>query len=286
MKKIIITLILVSMLLCGCKAEVRSEQELLAYVNARYGSCTLVGSDKSSDRELVCTVRDDKYGFTYTVTSRVSDVGMDGTKFWESESTTDDHLPCLTDYIIKNEDSRLKEIEKKYSLSIEDSYPSHYLISLILQSENAQSAEEAAAGTAAIFKEYDSGRVFQSYSVAVYDSRKELIGLCDMYTGKWTTAEEVNIEFYAEKARRLDRSSVYLRNESKTFGDMGVQLSDVNNPMWDKDLITDNSSKVTCYYFEAGSKEFFIADFYVKRIDNIDGFYTNFYSVFGEGSSM
>ena len=87
MKKIIrlsfFTIILIAcmLILCSCRSDPKSEQEVLDYAQRKYGSCTLVESDTSDKDKTVITVRDDSYGFTYNVTSSVNDINIDGSVF-------------------------------------------------------------------------------------------------------------------------------------------------------------------------------------------------------------
>ena len=278
-------LLLTVLLIGGCSTRVRTEEELLLYAQQRYGECTLAAIDHSGERELICRMRDSQYGFEYTVTSKVTDVGMDGTKFWESESTYDSFQSSLTRYILEQDD-RLETIAGKYHAAVETGADDHSPVILRFQEGYADLAEQAAVQIASVLREYERNRVYESDCVEAYDSRKEFLGQCEIHGGGWQSKEEVDLAFYQEKARNLHRGAGYLRTEHLTFGETGVPLSEVNNPMWDTEHITGSSSPVTYYYFEADGREFVIADFYVKKSDDgTGGLYTNYYEVFPPDST-
>lgn len=265
----------VLLVLAGCRSQVRTEEELIRYALAHYGDCQLVETT-AGDKKLTCCFRDGQYGFEYTVTSAVTDVGMDGTRFFESESTYDDFAACLTEYALA-EDSRFREIEGDHHAVFETLAGTSEPVCVKLPAGDAAAAQQAGEKAAAILREYERDGVYGGKSVSVYHE-KTFLGKCSIPDGVWTTAEQENEEFFTGKARCLDRSAVLVRVEKKTFGDMGLPLSEVNNPMWDPDQITDSSSPVTCYYFRAGDREFVIADFYVKKADDgTGGFYTDYY---------
>lgn len=92
----------------------------------------------------------------------------------------------------------------------------------------------------------------------------------------YITEEENTIYHYYDLATNKDPDVRYLRQETKTFSETGLKLSDVMLVLGKPDITDD--SIITYYYLESDGVKWFIAD--VPLVET-HTFYTNYEDVMG-----
>lgn len=285
-------LCLLSVLLCSCKAEVASEREIKEYAKKHFGQATFLKSEESDDRTRVCYFTDKEYGFDYSVRSEVMDVGLDGSKFWESEGKNSDFEDLY--YVVlqdKTKEKLAKDISSetnaelfKIEIDEEKNYFTPILL-LELTCENLSMEVQNAANSFAkkyleTFREFDTRGFYEDACCIVYgpDSKK-LLTFDYAHATDGITPENQAIDEYTVMAKYLNQKAVYVRKEQKLFRDTGVALDQLIHVLGVDDLTEE--SPVLYYYFTADNKEFFIADFTV-RDDETGSYkrYSNYETVF------
>ena len=279
MKKLVCVLcaVLCSVLLCACIASVKSERSLADYAKKNYGNCELVSSQKPDDRHLICTFRDGEYGFEYEVKSSVNDITIDGSKFGETESTTDTFYNRYCAYILSSADAEIRQIEESCSCTIAIN---EYALSPLpeITAKDEKSAKNAAVELAGIFHRYDTRGVLSGSIIYAYDENKETLGKCTVGAAEWKNSDDMTNEFYQNIAKSIAEDAEFIGSKKIPFSKTGVDIKDVKTPVWETSSISDGDDLVTYYYFRSQGREFFIADFRVlKDEEDLAGeYYSNY----------
>ncbi len=287
MKKIIrlsfFTIILITcmLILCSCRSDPKSEQEVLDYAQRKYGSCTLVESDTSDKDKTVITVRDDSYGFTYNVTSSVNDINIDGSVFGKVEDTYDSYIPSFRDFIAEDAKNDFEYIRSNFKIKTElNDTTLRSLMYIYIDDSDIKNAREITRRAASIFSHYDKKNVFSLYDVTSFDNNEQLLGKCSVTKGEWMDYEAIMDDRIIQWAKSRKSSCTYLRKEKHKFSETGLSPGDVMKFYYETDINCpqDPDDEITLYYFKSDGKEFYVADFMYTVTDS---YYSNYDEVFG-----
>ena len=276
---LILSLIIMTLMLCGCRDTVKTEDEALRYARKNYGDCTLVKTEKPEESRAVYTMKDGQYGFTYEVTSTVSEITIDGSGFGKAEGTHDSYIPSFRDFIMQDAAEDFDYIKNRFSCTLELSDTATKSIMRIkIDSRDTDNAEEITRRAASIFNRYNKRGVLSIYSVTACDMKEKMLGKCGIRSGKWMSAEEVRLKNFKEYARVLDKRSVFVRKEISTLGFTEVSPEDVQKYFYSSDDNCPQSpdDPVTLYYFSVDGREYYIADFIYTQTGS---YYTNYYNL-------
>ena len=264
--------ILLSLLLLGC-GHVKSARKLLRTAKATHGACTLISKTEESDKTVI-EVKDKEQGFTYTMTSYMQGIVIDGSSFGSLPETTDTFKASLIRYVLG---------ETKTDL---------VLMSISLSGEGTQEQAKALAEECAkviapynvkdrlnymeIRVDHDEAWVKkQKEKMEADGSHLNHIGSIRFPDLSFRDPKREKEDAYYDVALTYHSKSVFVRKEEKTFADTGLPLyrvadsSDNNSPK-------QNSDPVTFYYYKVDDTEFFVCDF----LDTQTGtFYTNYNDV-------
>ena len=275
-----VIILIVVLALGGCSMKLKTSDDALRYARMNYGSAELISEQNNGENSVTFTLKDKDHGFTYTVTSKITEMNIDGSSFGKYESTSDDYMSCFRDFILDDSSEKFDEIKNRYNIETEiPDISLHSLMHIHIKNGDTADAKDAAVQTAEIFKSYEKKKLFAIYDVSVFDENDNIIGKCNISDGKWQNAEELYDERIISWAKNKSRNADYLYKEKKTFKDTGLSLGDVVKFYYDSDINCpqEPDDEVTCYYFKAGNKEFFVYDFWTVERNE---WYTNYYEVF------
>ena len=250
--------------LCSCRSEPKSEQEALDYAAGKYGSCTLTDSDTSDKSRTVITVRDDTYGFTYSVTSDVNEINIDGSVFGKAEGTYDTYIPSFRDFITEDAKDKFDYIRSGFKVTTElPDTDLHSLMFIYIDDSDVGNAKEITRRAASVFSLYDKRKVFSVYDVTSYDRNDKLLGKCNITSGEWMDYEAIMDDRVIQFVKSKKSSARFLRKEKHKFSETGLTPGDVVKFYYESDINCPQNpdDEVTLYYFEADGREFYAADF-------------------------
>ena len=158
----VLCLVLSSCSLSKNHVKLASERKLLSWCKYSFGDCEMLDFTKEEYKH-VGVLRDKEKDFTYTVSSYVTSVGMDGSTFWYEESRSSDFADVYLDVFQQNCKDRIFQIESKYSSKIDfDCYVDFCKI--------YASSEDDAINTA-----FDFMKIMNDYDLPGYDPEQLVI---------------------------------------------------------------------------------------------------------------
>ena len=278
--KLLMIVALCATTLCGC--EPATEKEVLRYAKNEFGKCKLVETNIVSEDEIDYILQDKQYGFTYHVTSEVDDINIDGSKFGESESKSDDFSASYYAYITNNIKETLHGYAKQNNITILTSeskfdyyYDGYKLANVICQADMSKEAlQSICENIYDLYKEYDSRRFFEPVMIDVSDTKGNDMGVFRSNIGAYMTNEEDETYYYYDLATQKDPYVKYLRQDKKSFRETDISYTSVMHVLGQPEITED--SIVTYYYFESDGKEWYMVDVPVTETQT---FYSNYEEV-------
>lgn len=159
-------LILTILCLCACKA--KTARELKKDARAQHGHAKVIS--KTTSDTYSCVVLEDKLqGFTYTVSSSLSDVSFDGASFGKSEHTYDDFDERLMEYCYRQVNYTIDRLCSQYDATY---YPTEGVIT-VNDPNNAKAVSEGCAK--ALITQNKENRL-DGKEIYVYDQKDNLLG--------------------------------------------------------------------------------------------------------------
>ncbi|MDO4621449.1 MAG: hypothetical protein Q4B22_00695 [Eubacteriales bacterium] len=159
--------------LAGC-GHIRSERELKFYAYKNFGKAKMLASE-TTEEYTKCTFRDNKYGFEYSVESKMVPFSVDGSTAFDYQSTVTDYPEKLVSYLEEDIkvyiDSRRDEIEASGIRIAYNGHVENYLRRFDMadfenvSEKNMETAEKYAEECIAYFKRLDRKNVFHEINV-------------------------------------------------------------------------------------------------------------------------
>ena len=297
----------------GCKP--RSARSLVRQAEREHGPCEVVREDTDDDGTVV-VLRDELQGFEYQVSSRVSELNIDGSSFGSFASSADTFDWSLHNFVLDDAEVKIGSVCEEYGLSLSDSNnlsdcfwyqvdPSVSedqaiegieKIAEIMQSYNLESRmdgwtiylEHDDEWLSAYYDELMSVRGHDYYSDPEYayilssagGSELQHIGSVRLPDTAFRDEAQEDEDYYLEMAQMKNEDAVFLRSEEVPFSDTGARLRDVVES-YDQPYPQSNTDTVMVYYFEADGQEFFICNFQVYNDAAYSEWYSNYDEVFG-----
>ena len=271
-RKIIAIFLFVATLfsLSGChfsenSVRLASKTEILEYAQRMFGESTYLSS-REGDNSIEYSLRDNQYGFEYTIKSFVQPYGMDGSVFGYSEEKSSNFEDMYWNYIY----SDLSELIENdmYELGMElELYESMFkeCIGAIIINEDVdnETAVKCIEKLAKKISQFDSRGYYQNSEIRLELQDNTYVGSYIFNEQKFKTAQELDIDFHMERAGQILNTNVqYKRMESVKKSDVAglddFQIAFVlgsNN---------DTKDEVVCYYFTSNDKEYFITDVIIE----------------------
>lgn len=272
-RKIIAILLFIAALfsLNGChfskdSVELASKSEILEYAQQKFGESTYLSTSKGDD-SIEYSLRDNQYGFEYTIKSFVQPYGMDGSVFGYSEEKSSDFESIYCNYICAELSEFISKNEKELNVEFQRAkYVSYEYFGDVLVGEDVdiEAAIKFVENMANQITGIDDRGYFSNSEIDLkYRDGEELIGSYIFKETKFKTDEELSIDFYMDRARQMLKSDVeYQRLEtvkrSDVFGLSEFQIVSMPN------TANDTKEYVNCYYFVSNNKEYFIADVVIE----------------------
>lgn len=115
---ILIVPILLLMVFClsGC-TNISSERELTKYANKNYGKAKCINFQKDNESSTAFFL-DETYGFTYTVSSYIDTINIDGSSFGSYETKKDTYTESFIAYIKDIIQSDLSNLQSKHNCTL------------------------------------------------------------------------------------------------------------------------------------------------------------------------
>lgn len=270
----ILSCVMLFLLLAGCS--VASENEVVKYVEEKYGEATLVKTEEPSDDKIVCYFKDNEYGFEYYVTSYMNDIIIDGATFGSAENKGSNFDIQYYNYINDTIKADLSAIENKYNvdISISDGTYIYYFARIYYKSSDTSDVDMVSKEVSDLYTTLDTRHYWKDLVVEIYDVNDEYLGSYHYEQEAWMTPEDETELFYIEHIENLTSKAVYLRKEQHLFTETGVNINDVVTVLGVPE-VTVNST-VTYYIFSVDGEEYYMCDFMV--MDDIGGYewHTNY----------
>ena len=288
MKKKIISLLLALfaaaslLILCSCSAKLKTSEQAKNYARMKYGDCELMSTENVSDTKVIYTMKDSQYGFSYKVTSSISDMNIDGSSFGKIESSYDDYDSVFISYILTDAEDKFDFIKNNYDAELVNTgYITDSVMIVTIGDKSISDASEIARRVASVFRHYDKKGVFSIGYIRAEDKNGRDLGRCSIKSGKWQTTDQEKDEMIINLAKNKKGSSQFIRKENAVLSDTGLTPDDVMKFYYDTDVNCPASANdpIVLYYFSADGKEYYIADFmYAATVS----YYTNFDHVFNK----
>ena len=272
-------------LLAAC-GHIKSADALVKAAEKRYGKCTLLSKEETADGSTV-HLRDELQGFSYTMTSAMNSIDLDGSHLGDAESTRSDFLRRLAEYIRQQTEPEIAEICGKAGAEYVFAEEIETVLDPFLTvraDDTAQGADTALACAAALQKQNLSNR-FDGAQIDVYTKDGSPAGYVLLPENTFTEADTQRARFFRNEAENLCRNYgagldtfKVVRLEHITFADTGLPLERLQ-PSPNFGYTKSMDQPVTAYYFSCQGREFFIMDFEDTKTSL---HYTNFREVFPE----
>ncbi len=263
--------ILLSVLLCGC-GHVKNPKQLLRTARASHGSCTLVSKTEDPDKTTI-VVRDKKQGFTYTLTSRMQDINIDGSSFGSFQQTSDSFDESLIGYVISETKTDLDAVCQKYNATYESRSVFDLVMSIKLHGDSSfDDAKAVAEECAAIIAPYNIKDRLNYKEIRVDHEDDTHFGSIRFPDLTFRDPEREKEDIYDDIALTYDPDAVFVRKETKTFADTSLPLDRVSGSD-ESNSPKSNTDPVTFYYYEVEGEEFYVCDFLDRQTGT---FYNNY----------
>ncbi|MBQ5565133.1 MAG: hypothetical protein IIT39_17300 [Clostridia bacterium] len=235
----------------------------------------LVSSQTDKNQIQKCVFCDFEYNFEYYLQISMKDIIIDGSTFKSIENTFSDFPSKYLELMKKCYKFDFDNIQKTYHINIElDFYSDLYHMSITCIKENCDFIK-AAQKISDLIISFDTRRYYRNQHLNIYEMNGNRLGAYYIHEKKWVdVSDEIN-EFYIERAKTLNKNSMFVRKEKKTFKDTGLKPEQVQ-----REFEYTDETPVTYYYFTVNDKEFFIADFILDRNSKPILQYNNYNEVF------
>lgn len=273
--------IVLMFLLTAC--EPASKSEIMRYASREYGRAEFIDKEVVDDDKVIYHLRDKAYGFEYSITSRMMNIGLDGAVLGKSEHKESDFFIEYYIFITEHLRDKLDELEETYNVEIiadsktysSVSYDYHIFAEIHYKDSDTQTAQTLSKKVNDLYKACDKRQFWQECKVDVYDQNEERIGGYDLRYNMWMTEELEEDYYYIEQAQVLNSDAVYVRKEEKLFKDTGLSLDAFTTRYGEEPLNED--TVVTYYYLTVEGKEFFITD--IETLYPTKSLYSNYSKV-------
>ena len=258
----LVIIILLSLTACG-KAE--DAKSLFEYAKKTYGECTLISKSETKEGSEI-TVHDVLQDFDYSVSSKMSEINIDGSKFGTVPSKYDDFKSNLIRKVLLNVNDDIYNICNDSNLMYKiDEENMTITIYASDENEGKQTATKCAETlNKQNLKNRIDGFVINVDSIdASQNNSTNHIGSIKLPNTSWRTPQDEEIDYFIDYAKlHTDYKAKYLRKEQKTFADTGLSLEEDYRYYWETDYPNKMDYPVTFYYFESSKgNEYFITDF-------------------------
>lgn len=270
---LLVSFLYVILVLAGCSftedgVRLASEREAVRYAKYQFGDAKCVGKVEDEYR-VVYTLQDEQYGFQYDVKSYVDHVGMDGSIFWYQERRSTDFKAKYAEYICAQLGDFLSE--QQAQLGFEFVLDDGYYLSVSPYFGRVIISDGCDVDAAAAFLEDFGCRVadldvrgfWKTAEILLYRGNRERMGAFLFSELRYLTDAELDVVFYMDSAKReLGIDVVYSHSEVVRREDV-LGLDEFESAHV---IGSDNHEKefVTCYYFSAGGKLYFVSDVVVE----------------------
>ena len=263
-----------AMCLSGCS--VASEKEIIRYAKEKYGEATHIKTEKVSDDNTRCYLRDKEYGFEYYVSSYMNDIIIDGANFGASENKGSDFDVKYYNYMNDAIKEELSLIEEKYNVDIviSDGTYIYYFAKVNYQASDSSNVALVTKEISDLYTSLDTRHYWKDLDVEAYDNKGNYLGAYHYEQGRWMTPEDEEDLIFIDNIENLSDKALYIRKEQHYFTETGVNINDVVQVLGNPEVKTD--SKVTYYIFTVDGKEYYMCNFMV--MNEIGGYewYTNY----------
>ena len=257
--------VLCAALLASCSPQ--SADSLIKGARREHGECTVISKTDSEEGARV-VLHDTLQDFDYTVSSRMSELSVDGASFGSFPDTSDSFEKSLGEKVFSEVKGEIDDACAKTGSRYEK-VDYHRLPVFYSPSEEAARTLGDTAGS--LFQSQNlKGRMDGWMLVFFIEDGKD-----QKYGGSVTLPDtafkntiQEKVDYFTDLAVKMDENARYLRKESVTLGELGYEPDDVVNILG-TDYPTERSSDVTLYFFEGSDgQEFYIADFLVYDKDH------------------
>ena len=242
----VILLAVAVILLCSCS--IASKKDLIRYAKNHYGACEFISEEhKGSGNSEYRTVylKDKETSIEYKVTTRLSDINIDGSVFGYTEGKYSDFEQKYTEYVLGEAGTEIKALEREYGLVCD--FPNITFNSRV----SGPDAEKAVKKLSEIVKKYDTKDLCPSEHL-VFAEVTVYVGAYDAKTDKWSASSEYEVidyvhAHYDADAVFCDSIGAYLE-EFLSYDEISKLISDNNESQCGK-----------AYYFRDKDGNLFIA---------------------------
>lgn len=295
-------------LVTGCSP--KSASSLIRQAGRDHGPCEVI-SQTTDDGGSVVVLRDELQGFEYRVSSKMTDLYIDGASFGSVPDSTDTFDWALHFYVLEDAAAELEDICEEYGLSEEESNLVDCFWYSVDQDVSDQQAQEGIEMIAGVFQRYnlksrmDGWTIYlehgDGYLTSYYEKLKSEYEGEDIYSDpeysyilstaggselrrigsvrlpdtSFRDRDKEAEDYYLEMAQMKDPDAVFVRSEqvpfSKTGADLYYVVESHNQP-----YPRTADDMVMVYYFEADGKEFFICNFLVNNRVDYGEWYSNY----------
>lgn len=260
---IILFFIAMILLTSGCR-KIKSGNDLYKWAKDKYGDCTIVSMEETEDKTEV-VLHDTLQAFDYKVISSMSEILIDGSSFGSLPDVSDTFEKELREKVICNVKGELDAICNKAGMRYEHTQ-GEAIISIFAETE--KDGMEAGLKCAEVLQKQNKNNRLDNLCIDVVGNRHEKshdnehFGSVKLPDILWRTAEDELVEYYTEMAKmQIDKNSVFLHSEVKTFADTGADLQRVLKVIGSY-YPTEKNSPVTFYYFRlSDGREYYLCDF-------------------------
>ena len=260
---------------CAVKEEdvkLSNKMEILIYANMLYGKAEYISAKEYEEgiyindeferyrpRAIEYKLKDDKYGFEYTVTSMVSSIGIDGTIFSYNETKVSNFDDAYAKYIMSELENWIKQEESNLDIVvIPGRYPESIFANVMVnENTNIDKAIEFTIDFGEKFMQIDDRKWFRESPIYLIDTYNERIGLFETKEGCYKSNEESIIDFYIGRASVLlnarKKDLIYTYNKKLPLNEIkGLDEFTIEK------YIGVGLEKAICYYFEYNKQEYFV----------------------------
>lgn len=248
--------------LTGC--EVASENDLYKFARNQFGKCDIV-SYSASDKSSKLIVTDNKYGFSYTISSSLKDFNVDGSNLFTYSDKYSDFPEKYVTYIIKTDSFAEFETNYKCKAIANVNNPSIYIYT-----DDTGNASNIAKEAANIFNKYDTRNflIDNDYMIIVCDMKEEMLGRYLIADNEYQTKQEADIYDLLKQAPRAIANNYEINNPSSekkpkiSMSDIKYQNFEYKKP---DEVATDISydktkNQILVVYFDYDGNNWLIAD--------------------------
>lgn len=263
-KKISAAVCLLLAIFCTA-CSVKNVKELKDYARNSYGDAIEFVSSEKTDKMCTCYFRDKECGFTFSVTSSMTDVYVDGASFGQTEHTSSDYMEKYYDYIWEaiGQDAGDTILERDEI--------SGFCMTVDADSEETR---KAAAAAAKLLAEADVKSCVPN-KIYIYNQNRTEIGAFDMETMCYMDAQDLENEYYMNCVRGdTGKEPEFLRHEVIPLKKIpGISSADAVAYVYDR----EPEEGVDVYYFMLDGAEQFITNYYVYAEDGREWEYYHSY---------